>query len=917
MMVPSSDPIIEAEADAVTLALDLQDAQQAMPKAAMGANQSHPDVGKDLRSAAQQIRGQNSGRLGGTQSKSAGKLQKPSSKARPTSAKAVPMRRLGRPVNTRKSVYDVAGSPEKLTLLPQVVHHEPISPLRRQKKARPAEEQPKRDQSPRRSGRAQGLQVDEAGPDAAQSTSSIATAQEQALPDANFDDEIYRDHFPDYVVQRHFPLEIAASADADEEEDLVSDGKEDQEQATAESVQPVTKSTSKGGTPQKKKRGRPRKSAKASDAALASRPHVPSPVVQDPIPEYQTLSSARAQRRLAALHQHSALGEALQPAQSVETRQEPLPTDAAEASARQQSRRGTEEQVQEQPATQTKKHSRGRPRKGQERVVNLALRRSSRHEQAVTKLNERRNATGDADPGGGPGNSRAAPLEGEQEGEDANKDELPNKPIIPRISEVRFSTAADGDVSEDIENGTAQASIPSESKKRKKPSQPTQANTGAKRRKTAIVDDDEYEEADEQQPREERAKANQRRLWGQWLPLKRVRRDLKNVGCNTEDGELMEQNEMYLGDDDVKATVELCNEAMQRFQQLKDGNAEDSEPASVLEDIGHRVDGLRGRNENFPTNFKDKTKTTNIYSHLIPALVKLVWQAVECYLTLDEDDLPAGQISMNHLRNIQALISLTLELEQSVKKQYKARPDTSNAVVRPVHNGIAVPLRNIFKAFQNVMRRHRADVRANQLRQQEAQDRALRLEQEERRNRQAAELSRMRKKWEQLHLERMAAEGGLMRPQKMTQLQMPDPNLDVDANGMIFRRVSLFHPRVGPPPGRLNAAKDLIWTEGELRALTDGLRVYAGPMVYEKLFRAWCPKGRILNKYNVMEIVAAAENVKMYYEKELGDAAEEWVKAIPVWSKGHAVGEENEDSLVDADEAVGGGAAAVAAASSS
>ena len=141
-----------------------------------------------------------------------------------------------------------------------------------------------------------------------------------------------------------------------------------------------------------------------------------------------------------------------------------------------------------------------------------------------------------------------------------------------------------------------------------------------------------------------------------------------------------------------------------------------------------------------------------------------------------------------------------------------------------------------------------------------------------------------------------------MRPSKMRHLQMPDPNLDIDANGAIFRRVSLFHPRVGPPPGLLEDAKCIPWTEGELRALTDGLKSYAGPMVYERLFRAWCPRGMMLNKYNVMEIVASAENVKKYYE-DVGGVVEDWVKAIPVWSKSQAdrEGEENEGSFVDID----------------
>lgn len=501
-----------------------------------------------------------------------------------------------------------------------------------------------------------------------------------------------------------------------------------------------------------------------------------------------------------------------------------------------------------------------------------------------------------------------------EDDDDADNDELPEDPVeMPQMDKVRPSEmySRDEKSSEDEHELESQDEPRTQRNKRKRraPGSTAEANTGRKRARFGqpepAHDEDDLSIAD--------AEKFERRLFGQYIPLREVYGSVKLVGCNVRHGEVLAQNEIELEDDDVRATVKLCKKAIKLFDKIKDRDEQDGsvqDPVSLLDKLGERIDGLRGLNEDFPTDFHDKTKSTNIYFHVIPKLVELVRHAIEYYEITDKDEAPEGQIEIDHLRLITGLIELILDLEKTAAKRYE-RPDPDDHVVQPVHNGIAIPLHSIRSAF--AIQIQKSDNRIVQRKRNEDDERARALENEQkkRRARDLAQIREDREKWEKLHEVRKLVEGGFVRPDKVKHLQIPSPEsyFEVDSNGAHFERTEVFHPRIGPPPGMVDEIVKFPWSMVELSALHDGLKKYAGDNVFVKIFRAYCGRGGELNKYNVTEIVVTAAGLRDSIINQLKDqpgGVEEWVTRIPVWTKGHqALGKENEnevEGLVDLTE---------------
>lgn len=423
---------------------------------------------------------------------------------------------------------------------------------------------------------------------------------------------------------------------------------------------------------------------------------------------------------------------------------------------------------------------------------------------------------------------------------------------------------------------------------------------GTKRKRAFHEDEEEYEEAEEVPA--EVTEADRERLCGQWLPLQQIFDNVKWVGCNTEDGERQPQHRLKQKDRQIKAVLELCDDAKQRYTHLKDhsGSLENGEdPAPVLTYISEKVDDLRGANREHLPDFTNRKQATEIYFHLIPTLVKLLQHAIDCYLAMDNDNMAPGQITIGRLRIVMNMIEMILELADAAKRKY-IRPLPVYCVIEPVHNGLAVPLRNVLEAFKRDIERHGLAVRRQKRSEEEARQRALQLEQKERQDSQRARIRQLQDKWVRLHNERWAAEPHFKSVQKINHLEIPS-NLhrEYDHNGEVFSRQQVFVPRVGPPPGFIDAAAEVEWTQTELLALCDGLQEYAGERVLERTIRRYCGRGEALNRFSVTELVttAAAMRESLIAAQQAEDEeVEKWVLDIPVWTKGPAaLGKENED----------------------
>lgn len=485
------------------------------------------------------------------------------------------------------------------------------------------------------------------------------------------------------------------------------------------------------------------------------------------------------------------------------------------------------------------------------------------------------------------------------------------QPKKARVSQVFPRSKSGADIFSSDPPDEDHASERTTRKRRRGPASSAQANTARKRRQAGMgIKDGRGEEDVEDaavQVRVANGNAAPQRLFGQYSSMQKIFKNLDDVGRNIIEGKKQKRNQIELEDKDVAMIVMLCEEAGERFSTLRQQAGEvdsESDPATVLGEIAERVDGLRGKNEEHPTDFANEKKCTDIYAHLIPKLVELVWDAITCYLDMDKDEVPAGQIKIGHLRIVNQIIGLTLQLEEAAQKY--VRPDPDYRIVRPVHNGIAVPLRNVREAFRSVIQKHEYGIQETRKQQVEANQRALQLEREEQELKQREEDRKLDLKWKGLHDERSWAEGGIPTARKLEHLQISS-NLPIeyDQNGRAFSREEAFGPRIGPTPDKVDEAAAHEWSLEELTALLDGLRQYSGPRVFEKTFRRYCGVGKELNRFNVTEIVVTAAILResliasQKKDEERRGVVEEWILDVPVWIRGHkALGKENEDGAV-------------------
>jgi len=416
------------------------------------------------------------------------------------------------------------------------------------------------------------------------------------------------------------------------------------------------------------------------------------------------------------------------------------------------------------------------------------------------------------------------------------------------------------------------------------------ANTSRKRGRFSPTSQDAeaLEQVDE---RDDELGNGNHRFYGQWKHLRTVFEAENDIGVNVSNGKRMEQRRYKLNDVDVITIINICNSAMEKLEGGEDAVDEFNE-------IGERVNALHQNGADNPVpNQQDVRKCRNIYCHLFPALARLLRKVIETYEETDRDTQPPGTVRIGHLNIVIGLIELILDLGEGMKKFEK--PKSSLAVVRPVKNSVIAALKPVHAALCRESLRHaREENKALRLREAAA-ERERESREEQMKRQQQDNIRRIRSEWHHLHIERIWAEGGFLDHRKREHLTEPQIGTEYDQEGQPFERLEVFAPRVGPPPAMVEAASERVWRMAELDALVSGLKRYQGPDVYWKIFREYCGRTGLLNKYNVTEIVTVAANMKEYYtnlQQEANGQVEDWVKAIPVWTRGHPLGKENTDN---------------------
>ncbi|KAK5679741.1 hypothetical protein LTS10_007689 [Elasticomyces elasticus] len=474
------------------------------------------------------------------------------------------------------------------------------------------------------------------------------------------------------------------------------------------------------------------------------------------------------------------------------------------------------------------------------------------------------------------------------------------QPSRIRAADVPFDTSRD-DLAPSPEKQLAR---PATSNKRRRGADSAQNVPNLPRKRQRALAANEAPAA----PIETVSEADRQRYYKQWHELRKVRLAIRNIGVQHINGEAQPQHRIKLMDDKVKAAMSCCNDVI-----LKMINGEDA--ATYLMAVANEVDALHDAS-NDEEDFGNMRRVKNIYFHLFPQLVKMVWEMVCCYEALDRRAEPDALPTKLRLRQVKEVIKLIIDLGAGAKEY--SRPSSELALVQPVDNGIVAPLKTIYReltiAYQNLERRAE-DRRQRQL---EVERNARAAEQEKREERQAEQVRKTRQRWEKLHAERRWAEGTniVSKTKEQHLLCESVPEWERDQNGELFERLQVFHPRIGPSPAAVEQARGIVWDDDESQTLAEKLKYYGErepkvPDVLVAVIRDCClagnrktgvPRGP-LNRFNVTEIVTCAADLKAYLRavqpKQRG-LVEDWVEQIPDWTRGWCLGKEN-DRVEEAD----------------
>ncbi|KAF1999282.1 hypothetical protein P154DRAFT_523485 [Amniculicola lignicola CBS 123094] len=272
---------------------------------------------------------------------------------------------------------------------------------------------------------------------------------------------------------------------------------------------------------------------------------------------------------------------------------------------------------------------------------------------------------------------------------------------------------------------------------------------------------------------------------------------------------------------------------------------------------------------------------TDAYGYLFRALA-LVFVDVHAWaLTAYGDDL-----GIETLQTLRPLMRDILSFKDTIRLWNVGIGNRfqGDSMIRDVQTQFLNPLHRLKALYNTQLSVQKATLEQKRTRE-EAREVWRKKEEDEERKRTAVELRKRRwEHWQYLHVQRLTCEPDIRRSRHLRITPIEDVE-ETDANGVPFERVPAFRDRV-TPPRRLPHVTGNDWKDDELTVLIGSLEKYAGPRVFENIFKKHCRVGGILRHYNVAEITSQAAYVcagikKSYQEKNWGDVPE-WVGKIPV-----------------------------------
>jgi hypothetical protein len=828
-------------------------------KGNMGLDQSREEIHAAINATSEELRARNVY----LPPQSSGKLRRPSTSRslnpphrNPTDRRAVTkapqQRRLGPNEQARPDTYALDVSPERGTILPkkQIEGAQTISPVRKQKKASKhvsssparssvqalyAKEQQRVDEQ---------LALEQQQPASPETTSSPRRSRRQQEKAAegedgdhmNTQDAHNRNWFPPRLEQQIVEEPMKDGAEGEVQEEAEVDAQEPEEQ---ESEKPPETS---------RKRGRPKKH-----------------------------SSVREQRNITAAEKQ----------QNAPPRRSTWVSNAA--------------QVASSDAAATPIHTS----------------RDSRHIEEEDSNDSQGQSLfipgPDDENGEGPYVDDAGNNEGDEddEGDDEvdsarSGDQNRRPPAHVQIARATPAELFGGTDSDPFEGQETPRTRSSQKGKRKATASQT-ANTSKKRARTQRFQDGDEQPNSSQESAQEGVEGEEDEdeegdlttagsdFYGQWPLFRRVFKAVKDIGVRTINGERQPQRTFRKSHAAVITILNVCQDAIDKLAQPEDA-------ASEFKEIAERTDLLYTADEENEVDFDDGKLSKNVYAHLFPELVRLLRAAIESYEAQDHDTATDGPLTHGHLKHVVALIKLMIDLREGMVMGKFPNPPPELVLVQPVRS-IVGDLKKVHRALRiTLLRQEEARETRRQARRDEEEQRLLeqRFAEEERQREHANEL---RRKWKALHDLRVWVEGGIVPKRKREHLTLPKPEPEYDGEGRQFERLEVFAPRIGPSPAMVDEVRAQgPWSYLELDALERGLRKYVSPgdnlQVFVKIIREHCSPGGALNRFNVTEIVTTAADFKefqMKQQRQLHGHAEEWLTMIPIWTKDHPLGKENDE----------------------
>lgn len=243
------------------------------------------------------------------------------------------------------------------------------------------------------------------------------------------------------------------------------------------------------------------------------------------------------------------------------------------------------------------------------------------------------------------------------------------------------------------------------------------------------------------------------------------------------------------------------------------------------------------------------------------------------------DSLDVMRIVTPFMRDILSLKDTVAQWSVSVPQRFKG-----DRVIRDVESYLIVPLRKAHKTYDSRLRQLEAAEKRRREHQKLRQQLREEAEEREREAEMVAGRQQRQHRWQDLHIARMQCEPDPFKRRKLIITPLEDLE-ETDANGVRFERVPVFKERPLPVIYRAAAHPDeRTWTNDEEIALLEAVQRYAGPKLYEDIFRTHCCPGGILRDFTVADIVAKVSWIRSSWlklQQEKGWEAPEWAQALP------------------------------------